>query len=161
MHKYFIRQKLIKIIRPLLIKLPKMRGYFNKIEKTQYMSFVIKDEQLLKKYKLIWNKISNIVRKKIDKQLVYGGNYLNTKQKSNNVKINTDFLGKKPLKKAAKILDSVFKIENKDDKYYPQIYLEECGYEKKKRKKGPITLKKKTLILSSNKNGESDDEFIE
>ena len=32
-------------------------------------------------------------------------------------------------------LDSVFKMKNEDDKYYPQIYLEECKYKGKKAKK--------------------------
>ena len=49
-----------------------MSEYLNEVEKTQYMSLVIKDEKSLEKYESIWSKISNNIAKKIDKQPVCG-----------------------------------------------------------------------------------------
>ena len=34
-----------------------------------------------------------------------------------------------------KVCDSVCKIKNKDDKYYPQTFSEECQYQEKAKKK--------------------------
>ena len=74
-----------------------MTGYLNKVENTQYMPFVMKDEKLLEKYESIWNRINNIIGKNIlINNPVYDREYLNTKFKSNNGKINTDFHSKKP-----------------------------------------------------------------
>ena len=46
-------------------------------------------------------------------------------------------------------------MKNEDDKYYPQIYLEECEYKGKKAKK------KTRLIRNGNDSDESNDEPIE
>ena len=40
-----------------------MIGFLNIFEKTQYISFEIKDKELIKKYELTWNRISNIIEK--------------------------------------------------------------------------------------------------
>ena len=37
-----------------------MSGYRRDFDKTEFMSFLIKDEKLLKKYNEIWEKVSNI-----------------------------------------------------------------------------------------------------
>ena len=48
--KYFIGYKGAKKIRPLSIFLPKMSAYRRDFDKTKYMSFLIKDANLLEKY---------------------------------------------------------------------------------------------------------------
>ena len=67
---------------------------------------------------------------------------MNPKLKYYNGKTNTDFHGKKIPKAnfpwyylTTIVVDYVCRIKNDDDKYYPNIYLEECEYEKQKRKK--------------------------
>ena len=37
--------------------LPKMRGYGNRFDETKYISFLIKDDRLLKKYNKILDKV--------------------------------------------------------------------------------------------------------
>ena len=69
------------------------------------MSFVIKDEKLLKKYDSIWNKLSSITEKKFDKKPVYDIKYLNTKIKFYNGNITIAFYGKRPPKKNILIFD--------------------------------------------------------
>ena len=61
------------------------------------MSFKVIDKRLLKKYTKIWEKISSLMNKEFDSELVYGDNDKHTKiiTKSNRDKINTNFQGKK------------------------------------------------------------------
>ena len=50
------------------------------------------------------------------------------------------------------------KIKNEDDKYYPQIYFDECAYKEKKSKEKRRHIKEKIVIPKSD---ESEDESIE
>ena len=89
--KYFIGYKDAKKNRPLCILLPKLSAYRRDFDKTKCMSFLIKDEKLLEKYNEIWKKVSNIIRKEIDRNPVYNEKYIKTKIKSYSVKINSNF----------------------------------------------------------------------
>ena len=65
------------------------------------MSFKVSDNKLLKKYNKICEKISNLLDIKFDGQPVYGGGdkYMKTKIKMYGDRVNTNFQGKKCLKK--------------------------------------------------------------
>ena len=52
--KYFIVYNDNDIIRPLCIRLPQMSGYARKFDENAIMFFIVKNEQLLKKYAKIW-----------------------------------------------------------------------------------------------------------
>ena len=54
--KYFIGYKDAKKIKPLCIFLPKMTSYRKDFDETKYISFLIKDDELLEKYKEICEK---------------------------------------------------------------------------------------------------------
>ena len=45
--------------------LPKMSAYRRVFDETKYVSFLIKDDELLKKYNEIWGKVSQSIKKKI------------------------------------------------------------------------------------------------
>ena len=77
-----------------------MSGYLNKVEKIQYMSSVTENEKVLEKYELIWNRISRTIG------TILNTKYLNTKLKSYNSKVNTDFHDKKPSKNVSMFLFS-------------------------------------------------------
>ena len=64
--KYFIGYKDTKI-RPLFIFLPKMSAYRRDFDETKYMSFLIKDDELLEKYHEIWEKVSGSIKKEFDR----------------------------------------------------------------------------------------------
>ena len=92
----------------------------------------------LKKYKTIWNKISNLLKKVFDSKQVYNGKKIKNKTNIYNNKINTNFPDNTVLGDNecctylfVTLLHSVVKI-NKD--YYQQIFLEECKYAIKKKK---------------------------
>ena len=50
---------------------------------------------MLEKYELIWNKISSFIEKEFDKKPVFYGKYLNSKLNPKQIKIKTNFCGKK------------------------------------------------------------------
>ena len=61
--KYFIGYKDNKEIRPLCIFFPEMCIYKRYSDKTICMDFMIKDENLFDKCMIIWEKVSNIIKK--------------------------------------------------------------------------------------------------
>ena len=100
------------------------------------MSFMIKDDEVLKKYREIWNVIKNKLRIKFHSEPVYEQKYLRTKVKEFHGGIKTNFLSNGVPKEnihytciACVTIDSVMKM---DKKYFPQVYLEECKYKVKK-----------------------------
>ena len=68
-----------------------MSAYSRDFHKTKCMSFMIQDENLIRKYNEIWKKVSNIIKKEFNSKPVYNKKYLRTKIKPYNGKIsNTD-----------------------------------------------------------------------
>ena len=78
-------------IRPFFISLLHMIGHANSSKKAKYMNFIIKSEELLKKYKVIWNKVSNIMGPKSDSHPMYEEKYLRARKKIYNGEMNADF----------------------------------------------------------------------
>ena len=100
------------------------------------MSFLIKNNEVRKKYEEIWNVIKNKINIKFHSQPVYENKYLKTKVREFDGSIKTNFLGNNVPKEntyytciACITLDSVLKMNKKN---YPQVYLEECKYKVKK-----------------------------
>ena len=46
------------------IMFPKITGYGKKFDEIKYIHFLIKDDELLEKYSKIWDKVSNIIKKR-------------------------------------------------------------------------------------------------
>ena len=57
---------MIKKIRPLCIFLPKMNAYRKDFDESKYMSFLMKEDELLEKYNKIWEKA---IKKEFDSEL--------------------------------------------------------------------------------------------
>ena len=127
------------VIRPLCIVLPQMSGYIKYFDNGgKNMSFKIEDESVYLKYTEIWNKIKKSLNTRFHSQPIYDDKYIKTKVKTFGSMINTFFSENKFPKErnhytciAAICIDSVLKIEKKN---YPQVYLEQCKYEIKRRK---------------------------
>ena len=112
--------------------------YFNKNNK--YMNLLVNDKEILEKYNKIWNKIKSLIKKEFNSEPVYNDQYINTKIKIYNDGVYTNFQHNKIPKDneycvclSVIFLDSIF--VNSDKEYYPQIFLEECKYMTKDRKK--------------------------
>ena len=115
-----------------------MSAYRKDFDETKYMSFLIKDNELLKTCNKIWKKVKNTINKEFNSDRVYNKNDLKTKTKSYNGKINTNFHNMKIPKEGSQciclsliLIDSVFRTGNN---YYPQVFLEECKYVVKEKK---------------------------
>ena len=100
------------------------------------MYSLIEDDDLLEKYKIIWDKVSADVKKEFDRESIYNKFFfLITKVKSNGDEV-TDFYDKEIPKVnsnhtclAVISLDCVLK---KYENYYQPAFLKECKYIKKK-----------------------------
>ena len=104
----------LKEIGPLLIFLPKRKHI----------------EEILIKFNEIWEKVTNIIYKEFDTNPIYNEKYIKPKTKVHNKKVNTNFHSNKIPHESLEcvclsvtLLDSVYR---KDNKYYPQVFLEEC-----------------------------------
>ena len=152
-------------ISPLQLFLPKMTGYLNIFEDgTRKMSFLTDNNKFLERYTKTWEKISDLIYKKFDSDPVYNNKYINTKIRSYNNDIMTNFhdIDKKDNKLPEKnkrykcmsliSLDSIIKINKK---YYPQPLLQECVYKLIKRKVENI-ITNINLDSSSESDNESD-----
>ena len=96
------------------------------------MSYLIKDDKLLKKHNKTWKNVKNTIYKEFDSDPVYNKKYLKTKMKSYNGKINTNFHNNKIPKEGSQciclsviLINSVFRTSKN---YYPEMFLEECKY---------------------------------
>ena len=119
-----------------------MTGYLYKFDENKTtMSLMVKNKQLLKNYNKIWKKIERLMSIDFNCKTTYGDDddkYTATKTKTYADIIITNFHNKKMPKEKVPckclsiiVLDSV--IES-DEKYYPQIFLEECKYVQEKIK---------------------------
>ena len=137
MRKYIIGNN-DNTISPLQLFLPKMTGYLNNFKDgARKMSFFTNNNEFLERYTAIWEKISDLVNKKFDSDPMYNNKYINTKLRSYNNDIITNFRNidnknnklpekNKPYKCVSLIsLDSIIKFNKK---YYPQTLLQECIY---------------------------------
>ena len=135
--KYFIGYQKGEVVRPLCIILTQMNEYIKYFEYgTSNMSFLIKDEEVGEKYEQIWYAVKNKLKIKFHSEPVYEYKYLKTKVKEYDGMIKTNFLGNDIPKENIHYtsidcitIDSFMKI---DEKYFPQVYLEECKYKIKK-----------------------------
>ena len=117
-----------------------MIGYLKEFDDSMTMSLRFDDSKLLKKYCKIWKTIKCLLGIEFDSEPVYGdtNSYIKTKVKVYYNRVNTDFQGKQTPKGDSSykclsliMLDSVVKVGKK---YYPQVFLEECKYVKRKNK---------------------------
>ena len=95
-HENNIRKYIIgysdNTISPLQLFLPKMIGCLNIFKDgARKMYFFTDNNELLKRYTAIWEKISDLVNKKFDSDPIYNNKYINTKIRSYNNDIKTNF----------------------------------------------------------------------
>ena len=136
--KVFFGYKKDEIIKPLCIILPQMNGYIKYFENSgKNMSFLIKNDEMWKKYDKIWDVTKDKLGIKFHSESVYENKYLKAKVKEFDGVIKTNFLGKGIPKEnmhyayiACVTVNYVMKLNKK---YFPQVYLEESKYKIKKR----------------------------
>ena len=155
--KYFIGYEKGEIVKPLCIILPQMSGYIKYFENGgKNMSFLIKDDEVWKKFEKICNVIKNKLGIKFHRKPIYEQKYLKAKVREFDGVIKTNFLGNDMPKEnmyytciACITIDSVMRMDKKN---HPQIYLEECIYKVKK-------IQMSTFINTELKKSDSDSEL--
>ena len=161
--KYFIGYQDGEIVKPLCIILPQMRRYIKYFEYGgKNMSNLVKDDEALEKYEQIWDLIKNKLGIKFHSLTVYDKKYLKNKVREYDGATKTNFLGNDVAKEnmhytciVCITIDSVMRMENK---YFPQVCLEECKYKIKKIQMSRFT--NNELDLNSESESESDDELM-
>ena len=95
--KYFIGYNDNDVIRPLYARLPQMTAYAKTFNEYVTMSFRVNNNQLLKNYNKIWEKIKQLMRIDFGSKPVYGDDdkYMKTKIKIYADSIITNFHNKK------------------------------------------------------------------
>ena len=114
-------------IKPIHIMLPKTSVYVKSYDsELKQMLFLIEDNDLLKNYNAIWNKVSADIKKEYDSELAYNNTFSKTKVKSYGYEA-IDFHNEKMPKArsnhtslAVIRIDSAFK---KSESYYLQVFL--------------------------------------
>ena len=77
---------------PLCIKLPQMNAYAKCFDKTnKYMTLLVNDKKISKKYSEIWDKIKSLIKKGFNSEPVYNDKYIKTKIKIYNNRVYTNF----------------------------------------------------------------------
>ena len=61
--KYFIGYIVNDTVEHLCIMLPQMSGYIKCFDKTKYISFVIRNINVLEAYNKLWDKVSCLIKK--------------------------------------------------------------------------------------------------
>ena len=92
--KYFIGYKESEIVKPLCIILSQISGHIKCFENDgKYMSFMIKNDDVLDKHNEIWNKIKITLNIKFHSMSIYDEKYIKVKVREFNYVIKTNFLG--------------------------------------------------------------------
>ena len=117
-----------------------MIGCIKEFDDSMTMSLRVDDSKLFKRYCKIWETIKGLSGIEFDSEPLYGDtdSYIKAKVKVYANRVNTNFQEKETSKGDSSYkclslirLDSVVKVGKK---YYPQVYLEECKYVKRKNK---------------------------
>ena len=142
----------------MCVKLPEINGYIKYFDNNKKnINFLVHDKELIHKHNEIWDRISNLLKKGFDRESVYNDKNIEIKIEIYNNGVYTNFQYKKIPKDneyctclSVILRGSIF--VNSDKECYPQIFLEEYRYERKKKK--AMNRINEELELS-----ESDDDF--
>ena len=96
------------------------------------MSFHRDDEKLLEKYKAIWTKIEDLKNIELNALPVYDDRYIKTKIRTYGDKVYTNFRGlnvpEDDIECESFTVISIDSLIVYDEKYYLQVFLDNCAY---------------------------------
>ena len=118
-----------------------MSAYRRDFDGTKYISFLIKDDEVLEKYNENWENVRHSIKKEFDSfdsKPAYNQKYPRTKINSYKGEINTNFHNKKKPKECSHciclsliLIDSAYR---NNQIYCPEVFLEESKYIVKDKK---------------------------
>ena len=162
-YNYFCRYLNNDVIQSLCVSLPQMSGYIKYFDDGgKNMSFVTDDKEVYEKYNEIWKVVKKLLKLKFTVNPVRDDKYIIAKLKIfKNVNMTIFTNNAIPIEKthytciSAIDIDSVLKI---DKKAFPQVYLEQCKYKLKKKKRSRYIIHLKIIDYDSDDNYSSDSE---
>ena len=109
----------------LYLMINRIKDYFEEKDGDKYLIISSENGDIMQKYQEVFGGIKEVIKKINDysQQIKYDGNYMK-------IKFNTD--DNIPLNKIIyfpRITIIIRSVTQKDDKYYPQFFLDECLYE--------------------------------
>ena len=112
-------------VNPLYLIINKIKGHFEEVDRDIYLIINSENGDIMQKYQEVFNGIKEIIKKINDynQPIKYDNNYMK-------IKFNTD--DNIPLNKIIyfpTITIIIRSVTKKDDKYYPQLFLDDCLYE--------------------------------
>ena len=112
-------------VNPLYLMINKIKGHFEAVDGDKYLIISSENGDIMQKYQEAFDGIKEIIKKINDygQPIKYDDNYMK-------IKFNTD--DNIPLSKVIyfpTITIIIRSITKKDDKYYPQLFLDDCLYE--------------------------------
>ena len=115
----------VSSVNPLYLMINKIKGDFEEVDGDKYLIINSENGDIMQKYQEVFNGIKEIMKKVNDynQPIKYDDNYMK-------IKFNTD--DNIPLNKiiyfpTATII--IRSVTQKDGKYYPQLFLDDCLYE--------------------------------
>ena len=112
-------------VNPLYLICNKINGYFEEINGSKYLMLIPTNEnkEKIKKHKALWNKIKYLIGKITENSDDYDEKYMKIKFDTDN-KLTLNKVIKFPI--ITIVLRAVF---HENNKYYPQVFVDECLYE--------------------------------
>ena len=115
----------VSSVNPLYLMVNKVKGCFEEVDGYKYLIVSSENGATIQKYQEVFDGIKEMLKKinGYSQPIKYDDNYMK-------IKFNTDY--NSPLNKI-KYLPTITiiirSITKKDDKYYPQLFLDDCMYE--------------------------------
>ena len=112
-------------VNPLYLIINKIKGHFEEVDGDKYLIINSENGDIMQKYQDVFNGIKEIIKKINDygQPIKYDDNYMK-------IKFNTD--DNIPLNKIIyfpTVTVIIRSVTQKDGKYYPQLFLDDCLYE--------------------------------
>ena len=112
-------------VNPLYLMINKIKGHFEEVDGDKYLTISSENGDIMQKYQEVFDGIKEIIKKINDygQAIKYDDNYMK-------IKFNTD--DNIPLNKIIyfpTITIIIRSVTKKDDKYYPQVFLDDRLYE--------------------------------
>ena len=96
----------------------KIKGHFEEKDEDKYLIISLENGDTIQKYQEVFDRLKEIIKK-----INYDGNYMKIKfNTSDNILLNK-------IIHLPTVTIAIRSVIKKDDKYYPQIFLDECLYQ--------------------------------
>ena len=115
----------VNSVNPLYLMINRIKGHFEEVEGDKYLIVSSENGDIMQKYQEVFDGIKEIIKKINDynQPIKYNDNYMK-------IKLNADdniLLNKIIYFPTITII--IRSVTKKDDKYYPQLFLDDCLYE--------------------------------